>query len=357
MGFGIEFNKTFEKGLGLGVANYQADQKRRLDIEEETQKRITEANKKNAETKAYADLLGVPYDVDPVTGEFKVNVPKDYTFKTPSPSLQASLFPEMGNEFQQAYNMMEKEYKASQKPPVYVGKKSSYDPETKMGIVTGIDPKTNSRVQIGVDPYYKPRKTQSDVIEGVVEVNGQKFGTAGRRTRLMTFEDGTYQTQDLGKVKSGSGGKSTSEMEFELKVADLEEKVTNTKQKRQTYLTKKFADPEARDEYRDGINAELNEIALSYGKMGSPVAQKEILTIFKDGKDVIKKENNIDRKKFYEEKKNKVEQEYISGEWDHRDATAIMQFLDAKYNLYLPYEDAKREEDEINFDELSLDLE
>jgi len=362
MSFGTGFTKTFNQTLSLGANSYLSDKKDRIDVEQETQKRIAEINKKNKNTEAYAKLLGVDYDKDPVTGELRINTPEDFKFKVPNPSLQAELFPEMGNEYQQSFNSLMTQYQKDQKPPIYTNQQSVYDPKTKKGIVTGIDPNTHERVQIGIDPYYIPKKLESDVIEGVVTVGDQKFGQGGRRTRLITYEDGTYKTQDLGRVKTGdsSSNKPTSELAFELDMADLNEKVTNSKLKRQTYLTKKFANPDQRQQYLDGINAELNEIALSYGKLASPDGQKKILEIFHEGKKEIKS-GRTDRQGFYKEKKNEIEQEYIANGDNNgkmfRDGSVILQFLDAKYNQWLPYEDSQADENSLEFDELDLKLE
>ena len=352
--FGTQFTRSFLTGLPIGVQSFQAGQKRRADTDEKLRELQEKQRQKNKEVSSYAELLGVDIKTDPSTGEVTTDIPEGFEFSQPSEDLMARLFPEIGTEFQQTFGKLKKESE-----PNLVGYKRSFDPESGAGQVTAIDTKTGGVVRVGDDPTYQPKKLHSDIIEGVTTFDGEDIGTKGRRTRLMIMEDGTYQTIDLGKIRKGSAGTTQKPLDliaFELDLADLTEKVDNTVTKRNTYLTKKCADPEARDAFRDGINSEFNEQAWEYAKLGSRTAQAEILEIFKQGKITIG-DPKVTRKMYYEQKKHEVEQEYIGGVWGYKDSMAILQFLDKKYNQWLPYEESKREDDELKFElpELKLD--
>ena len=357
MSFGTGFNKTFKEGLTIGAQNYRQDQALRADLEKEQAKQLAKAQEKIQQTEKYAQLIGVQTKKDPVTGEVSLDLPPDWQFKKPPPSLQAQLFPEIGNEFQQAYTLMDKE--ATVKPKKYYSKETKFDPETKQGIITGVDPETNTRVQIGVDPYYtKPEKTDSYVIEGQVTLeNGQKVGKGGRRSRVVLYEDNTYGIQDLG-VTSKTSNKSLDELDLEIKISELKDQSEGVKNRRNTYLKKgtSWADPQAREQYRDGINASLDKIALKYLKLGSPSAQKLGLEIFNEGKEVLTGDDPVSRQEFYNAKKQEIEQENLDGKLSHNDTIAILNFLENKYLNYIPYEDQKENEDAINFDNLQLNL-
>lgn len=354
--FGRGFSEGIKQGLPLGVTAYLTGEKNRIDVEKELLKRQEKIAKRNKEIEAYSKLTGLPVETDPTTGQMSIGKPnEDWEFKK-NEKLYAELFPELGNEFQQAYTGLEKE-----NTPEYVSYKTRWNPEKKQGEVTAIDKKDGNTVVIGVDPTYKPKKIASDIINDEVEINGQKFGKKGRRTRLMAFEDGTYQTIDLG-IKSKTGDKSLTDLEFELELADLGERVDNSRTKRNTYVTGKFADDTARDAYRDGINSEFGELSLQFAKLGSPVAQQEILNYMKDAKQLLKGGTvtagslPLDRKAYYEMKKEEVTAGWIAGEWSYRDAMVLLQFLNAKFNQYIPYENSQRNDDELDFDDITNEI-
>ena len=350
--FGTNFLDEYSTHLKTGAASALSGQKNRLSVEEEMRKRQEKVAKKNKQTEGYAELTGLPLETDPFTGEKTIGAaPEDYSLPEFDQARYAQLFPEIGNEYQQAFTGLQK---ANDTSPDYVGIKSQWNPETKQGEVVGFNKNTNEKTVIAVDPTYKPKKVMSDIIEGVVDVDGEKFGKAGRRTRLMIFEDGTHKQIDLG-IKSKTGDKTTDTLEFELGIADLSERVDNVRTKRNTYVSGKFADEQAREAYVTGMRSDLNELALEFAKLGSQTAQKEVLEIFNQGKILIGNPvgaMRLSHKDYYERERDRINDEYIAGEWGYEDATAIQQFLSTKYELYIPYEDSKREEDEFDFDSI-----
>ena len=355
--FGKGFLSTFDTGVKLGASGYERIASQRQDAQkllDEQKKKIAE---NNLQQKAMAEMLGVPLDADPVTGELTYKIPDNFQFTPPTDAKVAQYFPQIGNENQQAYNSMLTNYK-KETTPDYILTRSEFNPDTGKGQIVAFNRKTKKMDVLAEDPTYQPKKVSTDVIEGKTDINGQEYGKSGRRTRVIRYENGKVDTIDLGRVHTSSAGgdKPVSQLDFELNLADYQERVDNVKNKRNTYLSGNFADPQARDAYKEGINSDLNELALGFAKLASKPMQQHIVDTFKTGNKLIA-EGKKTRKAFYDEEKQKLEEEYIEGKWGkgqdaYQDVLSMQKFLETKYGLYLDYEDAKKNKDSALFDDI-----
>lgn len=356
MSFGLGFQKGVEKGVPLGVRNYQVDKTIRANQEKEEQKRREALAKKDAQTTAMGNLLGVDTKVDPDTKERSLDVPEDFQFKGSTDAQKLEFLPDVGNEFQEVFRQLEKE--ATPKD-FYVNKRSEMSKETGEGVVTAIDKRSGDRVEIGKDENYKYKKTGTTVIEGVIDLEGEKVGQKGKRTKITTFENGTFDIMEVGNIKGDGTDKPIETVLFEAELSELGTKKEKATGRRNTYIQKGinkkgFGDVRARDAFRDGINAELNAVAWQYAELASDEGQRFIKETFDEGKNVINKQIGglpvIDREIFYKQKLSEVMDEYKRGNWGYEDFTAIVQFLDAKYKSFLKSEDPVKDEDELSFD-------
>jgi len=148
-------------------------------------------------------------------------------------------------------------------------------------------------------------------------------------------------------------------------MSDIDERLNNIKVKQNQYLYGKFPPKDesgydARELVRQSINADLNEIATQYMKMGSPVAKNVMMEIFKEGKDLTKSNNAtigvgaipLTRTQYYQQKREEITQEWVAGGLGDRDAEVILAFLDAKFNQWIPSQDTKRNDDEVDLDSI-----
>lgn len=369
--FGTNFKEAFSKGLPIGSQAYQKDQQRRIAVEEELRKQKEKVQKQNQQKQKYAELTGQKYAVDPMTGDVVIVNDPEYEFRQPSPSMMAQLFPEIGNEYQQSFTQLQKQHKEENEPdfvgtPQYVWNQGeqAYD-------VMQMDRKSGKPVKIGSDPNYSKRLT-SNVVDGVVVIDGVKVGTHGRKSRIIIYQetdkDGKHKFDvfDLGRKagSSGSGDEKSNELlAFDLDVADLQTKVDSVINRRDRYIRGKFSDEQARDSYRHGINSALNELSLQYAELGSQTAQKRVQEILAEGRRRIGKEKTVNRQQYYQQKKEEIEQEFVEGKWGHgeeahQDVQAIYKFLETKYKLWVAPEDSQQADDEdmMNdiFDEINL---
>lgn len=361
---------TFEKGFGrgvsdpnifqLGVKSYQTGLERRRDAEAEIEERRQKLAQQNKQTEAFANALGIDIYNDPVTGEKRIpEIRTDQPFERPDPRTEAMLFSQMGEQQQQAYGEIID--RTTPQEDKYTTPKRTYNPETDTYDLMSFNRTKGVMEKVGVDDTFN-RKKFSGVITGQVELdNGEKVGQPNRKTYLTVWEKGNkYDVQDLGRVKSGSGSGAesdvnTDELKFQLELADLGTKIDTVRSKRDKYLRGKFADEQSRDAYRDGINSSLNELALEYASLGTIPAEQEILGIMADANRIIGKETvggvgTVTRKQFYETTKARIIDEWNGGIWGYEDAMAILQYLNAKFNLFLDYADPKRDSDELQLD-------
>jgi hypothetical protein len=366
MPFGLGFEKGFTKGVPLGVRNYQVDKSIRANQEKEEEKRRQKIIEQDNRTTAMGKLIGIETRRNKETNELELDVPEDFQFKgeeiTDAQKLQ--FLPEVGNEFQEVFRQLEKE---ATPEDFYINKRRQYDPKTGKGMVVGIDKRTGNVEKIGEDPFYVPKKTGTTVIEGVIDFEGTQIGQKGKRTQLTTYEDGTFDVIEKGNIKGDGTDKPIETVLFEAELSELGTKKEKAIGRRNTYIQKGinkkgFGDVQAREAFRDGINAELNEVAWQYAELASDEGQQYIKEIFDEGKNIINKKINgngdnplrgfpiVNRDAFYRQKLEEVTEDYKRGKWGYEDFTAIVQFLDAKYKSFLQSEDPVKDEDELFFD-------
>lgn len=353
---------SFTKSVPYGATAYLTHKKQQQSVDEKLAEKQQKIAIKNQQTKDYAQLTGLEAQYNEF-GEAQLKTPEGWKPIEPSPEDLATLFPQIGNEYQQAYTNLMK-----QNAPDYVGSAQRvYNEETGVYDVKQMNKKSGQIEVIGTDPDYN-RAIFDQTIRGEIEIDGQKFGTKGRDTRIKVYEkkdkDGNpyVESLDLGMTRT-SGGKSAKnldDVDWLAKVSDIDERLDNIKLKQNQYFYGKFppadADGDPRELVRTAINSDLNEVATQYMKMGSEPAKDYMVEIFKEGKDQILNVGiagtSLSRKQYYEMKRQEVSEAWIAGEWSERDATLILNFLDAKFNQYVPSQNTKRNQDDMEFDDI-----
>ena len=394
--FSRKFQEGFLGGLPLGVSSYQRDQKRRQDADKEEAERIAKIQQERERTESLSALMGV-MTVKDSTGNIIFLPPKqrlgkpqrivgddgkiriqpsleDVPFQRKAPIEEASLFGKLFPEDIKIYKQFIKRQKEDE--PNFVGTpKHVWNPKTFTYDVKQFDRKSKKYITFGQNKNFK-RRISSDVIDGEFMVGDVKAGTKGMRSRLIVYEatdregNHLFEIIDLGRSKrsgrSKSGGSDPplDEVSYNLKLGDLLKDNAKTMKRHTAFTsaTKGFTNQEESDAHKDGINAELYEQAWEYANLGSKEAKTKIMELFNEGKGLIGKDQigsgtKVTRKMFYEQEVNKIKQQRIAGEWEGRDAGAILQFLDKLYNLWLPHSVFQREKDDIMFllPELVLD--
>lgn len=353
--FGKGFSEGVGIGLPLGVSAYNQGATRRENSEEKLREQQLKIAKQNQQTRDFANLTGQDITLDEY-GVAQVKTPEGWLFNEDK-TKYAELYAGIGNEYQETYKGL-----VDQNKPDYVGGgQRYYNPETNTYDVKMLNRKSGQMESVGVDNDYN-KVLFDEVIDGVVDVDGTKFGTKGRRSRLKVYEkkgkDGQHQFEilDKGLLSSGSNSsKSKDDAWFEGKLADIQERVDNIQNKRKTYVSGKFPDEQAREMFLTGMRSDLNELSLEFLNLGSPQAKDEMLKMFKEGKEVIQSGGTagglqINRQQYYEMKKKEVSDAWVAGEWGYRDAMAMLNFLNAKFGLYPEYEDAQKNSDDLEFD-------
>lgn len=362
MGFGLGFQKGFGRGVPLGVQSFLVGKKIKADTEGDLEKQRQLKIKKDSQTTMAGELFGVETKRDEVTGELKLDIPEDFQLGEVTEAQRLEFLPQVGGEFQKIFRELDKE---TQPKDFFINKKSEMDIQTKQGIVTGIDTNPESetfgdRIKIGDDPNYKPKKTDETIFEGIIDIEGRKIGQKGKRTKIMTYEDGSFTIQDVGDIKGKDGSSKPIEtVMFETNLAEIGVKKAQALEKYSDYIKKGvgkkgFGNEQARDLKRQRINADLNKVAWDYLELGSDKAQQYGHDILTESKILVNTQigsvNNVDRRMFYDQKLLEVLDDAEREEWSHQDLTAVLQFIQAKYKNYIKSQEPAVDEDELKFD-------
>jgi len=361
--FWSHLSDSFTKAVPYGATAYLKQQ----DLDEKLAEKQQKLAVKNQQTRDYAKMTGQEVEFDQY-GQAKIKTPDGWKFVEPVPADIAQYFPTIGNEYQQAFTELQKTNK-----PDYVGTPQYvYNDESGQYDIKQLNRKNNQMETLGtVSPNDFKRVKFDQTIRGEVEIDGVKFGKKGRDTRIKVYEHkdkegNPYVEQlDLGITKTGKGAKTLDEVDWLAKMSDIDERLNNIKVKQNQYLYGKFPPKDesgydARELVRQSINADLNEIATQYMKMGSPVAKNVMMEIFKEGKDLTKSNNAtigvgaipLTRTQYYQQKREEITQEWVAGGLGDRDAEVILAFLDAKFNQWIPSQDTKRNDDEVDLDSI-----
>lgn len=365
------FTKGINTGMTLGLSRIKQEKDAQEKLDEEKKKLAV----KNQQTREYAKLIGAEVEFD-MYGQGKIKTPEGWKYVSPSAGQIAETLPLIGNEYQQAFTQLEKE-----KAPDYAGTPQYiYNEEAGNYEIKQLNKKSGQLETIGTASTDQFKRVKFDqTIRGEVEIDGQKFGKKGRDTRIKVYEhkdkDGNpYVEQlDLGITKKSSDGKkelyNLDDVDWLNKISDINERLDNIKIKQNNYLYGKFPPPDEagydpRELVRQGINSDLNEIATQYMKMGSPVAKNLMLELYKEGADLTKSNNAkygagsmpLTRTQFYQMKRDEITADWIAGEYSDRDAEVILAFLDAKFNQWIPSQDSKRNDDELDLDTILNEL-
>lgn len=376
IGFWGNASESFKKSVPLGATAYI----RQKELNQDAETKLEEQRKKiaiqNQQTREYAKLIGAEVEFD-TYGEAKVKTPEGWKYVQPSVGQIAESLPLMGNEYQQAFTQLQKE-----NTPDYAGTPQYvYNDELGNYEIKQLNKKSGQLETIGTATTDQFKRVKFDqTIRGEVEIDGQKFGKKGRDTRIKIYEHkdkegNPYIEQlDLGMTKrsSGSGKKelyNLDDVDWLNKMSDINERLEGIKVKQNNYLYGKFPAPDeagydAREMVRGSVNADLNEVATQYMKMGSPVARNVMLEMYKEGADLTKSNNGLygagamplTRTQFYQMKRDEVTADWIAGEYSDRDAEVILAFLDAKFNQWIPSQDSKRNDDELDLDSIMNEL-
>jgi hypothetical protein len=368
------------QGLSRGIELSKAIRRRNVDLEQAEQERIQALNKKNLQDQAFMELLGVPTMTDPITKELRVgqrqlqiNPPSfdsesgefggtgisEKPFQRQAPTREAILRTQVTGDQERAFDKFLERTTPEEQTihDTHTNLRNQIDPETKKGIVVGTNLKTGEVEKVGDNPLHIPKKVSTTVRSGMFEIDGEMMGKKGNRTQVIEYEDGSVELRDLGKIGSRSNsGKEDTELDFELNIADVQERADNIQNKRDRYLGGDFEDEFTREDFRTGINSDYAEIALEITRFASDKADKKILEIFHRGQKIFKGQRpfRMSRELFYEQELEKITEQYSNGEMDYEDYQAVAKFLEFKYKRYLQAEDSRRDSNEINFDNFNI---
>lgn len=372
--FWSQLTDSMQKAVPYGATAYIQKQKMDQDAQAKLEEQRKKIAIKNQQTRDYAKMTGQEIEFD-MYGEAKVKTPEGWKYVSPSKEDIAQYYGSIGNEYQQALTQLEKENK-----PDYVGTPDYvYNEETGVYDITQLNRKTGQVESIGQATTDQFKRVKFDqTIRGEVEIDGQKFGKKGRDTRIKVYEHkdkegNPYIEQlDLGITKTGKGKTplyQLDEVDWMNKMGDVNEKLDNIRVKQNNYLFGKFppadeAGYDPRELVRQSINSDLNEVATTYMKMGSPTAKQIMVDMFKEGAGLVSgKGGNISagavpltRVQYFQMKRDEITADWIAGEYSDRDAEVILAFLDAKFNQWIPSQDSKRNDDELDLDSIMKEL-
>jgi len=357
--------QSFIEGLGIGAANFRSAERNRINLEELQRQQTEKVVKSNQEKMAFFGALGLNPSMNSVTGEIEVTGrPSQITtessvsdvvagkgqfdvsekpFQRQPATREALLISQMSPEGRQAFNkFLKREEPAKITDTHFSFSRDRIKGERK---ITAIEKSTGDRVVVGDDVNGVPKKVDSFIGNGKFDVGGEQVGVKGRKTRVIKFDDGSVQFQDLGKVSKDEKASTNKDLEFELDIANMQERVDNVKVR----LSKSTGGLELAS-----IKSDLDALSLQVAELGSPEAQKKIVSIFNRGKTSIGSSIPT-RAKFYEIEKENLVDEWLNGDWTYQDAQTILKFLEFKYQLFPTSGDQKKDTDEFNFDNFNLE--
>lgn len=388
------FQRSFQTGLGIGAANFQRIERERIDVEKQRAKDIEKRRIENQKLSALHTALGIdsndPDEFDPLTkkpkrkagqepvaggvgvvaptDESNAFVPEDRVdepveqqgFQRPDALTEALLKEQMSPEGRSVYN----DFIKREDPAIsdtYFGVKEMKYPDKEGGGLYGYNKETGEQELITDLPNYqaKPVTGGSYVIYGTADLQGEQVGIKGRRTRIVEMEGGKYKIQDLGAIPSGSKGtkKEKDGLEFEIAMADYQNAADGLANRKQQYLTKDFSKiggESSREDYRVGYNSGMNELALRTLNLGSEEAKNEGIRMWNQGQHMVRggqltgalSGTDMSREDYFDAMRDEIlSNTKPSGQWEYKDAQAIIKFLEFKYDSYLAKADTEADED------------
>ena len=200
------------------------------------------------------------------------------------------------------------------------------------------------------------------MIEGVQEVEGEMVGTVGNVTRVVKYEDGSFDFQKKSRIKRGGSSasdKTLDQLGIQYDLADVQTKVDAVLNKNETYLKRDFTTPQGRKTFLNGMRSQLQELSLEVAKTGKGQPwfkqnQQDILDIMDRGKESIGNKK-MKRGTFYEIEKEKLVDRSLNDEIGHNELTIQLKFLETRYKLYPKYQDSEKEKENLLFDDFSID--
>lgn len=399
------FRKSFQTGLDIGASNFQLREKERIDIEKQQAKDREKRRIANAQSDALNRALGLdmndPAQFDPLTKQSKRNAGKQQpsSFTGGQPSTEDNRFEVGGTpveeevqqqKFQRPPPLEEALLKQQMSPQgikifdefvkrtdpsisdIYFGVKEQMHPDGSGGGLYGFDKQTGKKELIRDLPNYKfkPVTGGSYIIYGTADLQGETVGIKGRRTRVVELEGkGGFKLSDLGVIPRGSKGTDDekTQLEFEIKMADVQNSYDALAVRKQQYITRDFSDiggESSREDHRVGYNSAVNELALRTLQAGSDEAEDEGMRIWQQGRVMIRGGDlagtitgtEMSREDYFDAMKDEVLNNMKpDGDWNYRDAQSIIKFLEFKYEGYLSKADSEADVDLFNSIELDDD--
>ena len=357
MGFGLQFQKSVEKGIPQGLQLFLSNKKMEATAQREQEKRKEKLKAENDKVIAQSNVLGVDFLVDPDTRVHSLDIPEDFEVPEISQADRLKFLPETGTQFQSILKGLE------QPKDFFVNKRKGMNTEGE-GAVFAIDTNPESEnygneVEIGKAPDYQFKISDETYFDGEIDFEGQKIGVKGKRSKLIQYENGKFDIiQGVSDIKGDGTDKPIEAVKFESSLAKIMVDKQKALERYDTYIKKGvgdkgFGNERARDLKRQRINADLNRVAWDMVELGSDEAQEYMSELYEEGRHTINQgfEGMPDsRKDYYERKLAEVMAQNERGEWGHEDFTSILQFMQAKYRDYVVSQDPTQDSLEFTFD-------
>jgi hypothetical protein len=376
MADGLSGRRAVSEGFNLGVEASQRIRKTRFDMKKLEAEQIEKNRLKRESDLALTQLMGIPLTEDDTTKDVGVDIREvnrpnalidpaqteapveevsaEREFIRKSPTQEAFLKQRLTKPDKAIFD----EFIERVQPSVhdkYVNYQRTTDKDGN-GIIVAINRDTGKPEKIADNPFHKPSVVRTFTGTGKFTYKGQEFGIKGKTTQVLEYDNGQIVVAGV-KNPTSKGGKTKSDklIDFELNMARFEEQADNIRNKRQTYITRDWADEIAKEDYRAGVNSDYNKLAWEVSNQGSDRAQKEIRDIYNKGQQMFTgaRPFKMSRSMYYDQQVADVTELYQDEkEISYQEFQTILKFLQYKYKDYLQSEDSVRDQDELNLDNL-----